>query len=94
MKGTAMSTTSRTRKAAGKTPAKTPKELVLPDSATTVTLGGATYCIIPESDMRDWLEDLEDSIAAREALDEPGESIPFDEVVKELGLKLPPRGKK
>jgi hypothetical protein len=35
---------------------------------------------------RELLEDLEDVVTARQALDEPGEDIPAEQVWTELGL--------
>ena len=39
-----------------------------------------------EQDTRELLEDLADAAAAREALAEPGESVPWEQVKAEAGL--------
>jgi hypothetical protein len=39
-----------------------------------------------EQDTRELLEDLADAAAAREALAEPGESVPWEQVRAEAGL--------
>jgi antitoxin (DNA-binding transcriptional repressor) of toxin-antitoxin stability system len=39
-----------------------------------------------EQDARELLEDLADAAAAREALSEPGESVPWEQVRAEAGL--------
>lgn len=73
--------------------AKAGKALTLPGSTTTINLGGTAYYVTPVSDMEQWMEDMRDIVDSDKAMNEPGESIPFERVVKNLGLKLPPRGK-
>ena len=41
---------------------------------------------VSEQDARELLEDLADAAAAREALSEPGESVPWEQVRAEAGL--------
>ncbi len=67
--------------------------IALPRSTSAIEIEGKRYLLTPEADMTEWLEELEDIADSRAALDEPGESIPFELVVKNLRLKLPPRGK-
>lgn len=88
-----MSTTTSKR---GKTkkPGKAKSGLTLPDSTTTVEIGGTSYFVTPASDMREWLEDMEDILDSRKAMREPGESVPFEKVVKDLGIKLSTRKRK
>lgn len=77
-----------------KTPArkKTAKRgLSLPRSTSAIEVEGKRYLLTPEADMTEWLEELEDVLDSRAALEEPGESIPFDAVVRDLKLKLPAR---
>ncbi len=72
---------------------KTKTGLSLPKSTSAIEIEGKRYLLTPEADMAEWLEDLEDILDSRAALDEPGESIPFEKVVKDLRLKLPARRK-
>ncbi len=65
----------------------------LPRSTSAIEIEGKRYLLTPEADMTEWLEELEDIVDSRAALDEPGESIPFEQIVKDLRLKLPPRRK-
>ncbi len=65
--------------------------LSLPLSTSTIEIEGKRYLLTPETDMAEWLEDIEDILDSRAAMDEPGESIPFDKVAGDLRLKLPPR---
>jgi hypothetical protein len=41
---------------------------------------------LSEQDARELLEDLADAASAREALEEPGESVPWEQVRAEAGL--------
>jgi antitoxin (DNA-binding transcriptional repressor) of toxin-antitoxin stability system len=41
---------------------------------------------LSEQDARELLEDLADAVASREALEEPGESVPWEQVRAEAGL--------
>lgn len=87
LKGIDMSTTtSKGEKPKRGTKTKAKTGITLPDSTTTVEIGGATYFVTPTSAMKEWLEDVEDILESRKALDEPGESVPFDKVVEDLGL--------
>lgn len=89
-----MSTTVRQKKAVRKKTGKSRKGLTLPNSTTTIELDGKTYFVTPFADMQEWLDDLEDILDSKKAMEEPGESVPFDVVVKSLGLKLPSRRRK
>lgn len=82
---------AKTRGRARKT--KIGKPLALPDSTTTIKLGGTAYYVTPVIDMERWMEDMRDIVDSDKAMNEPGESVPFERVVRNLGLKLPPRRK-
>lgn len=63
----------------------------LPSSTTTIEIGGVSYFVTPTTDMQEWLGDVQNVLDSKKALEDPGESIPFDDVMKRLGIKLPPR---
>jgi len=67
--------------------------LSLPRSTSAIEIEGKRYLLTPEADMTEWLEELEDVLDSKAALDEPGESIPFEKVAEDLGLTLPAREK-
>jgi hypothetical protein len=54
---------------------------------------GRQYLVTSVADMAEWMEDLEDIMDSLAAMKEPGESIPFEPVIKDLKLKLPARRK-
>lgn len=72
--------TAKSSKPKPKKPLRIREEL-LPDSATYGTFAGREYVMIPVEDFGDWYEDLADNIAADCAMEEPGESIPMEEVL-------------
>ena len=59
----------------------------LPPASSVVTLEGRKYVVTPQDKLREWLEGLEDAILGQQALDEPGESIPSEQVKKEPGFR-------
>jgi hypothetical protein len=62
--------------------------LSLPKATKTMQLDGKDYLITPAAEMADWLEDMEDILDSREAMRELNSSIPWEEVKKELGIKI------
>ena len=90
--------TTATKAKARKTTTKTKKSpaesaISLPESTSAIEIEGKRYLVTPEADMTEWLEDMEDILDSRAAMNEPGESIPLEQVVKELGITLPARRK-
>jgi hypothetical protein len=85
--------TTKTRKPSVRKARSAKRGLSLPRSTSAIEVEGKRYLLTPEADMTEWLEDLEDILDSRAAMEEAGESIPFAAVVKELKLKLPARRK-
>lgn len=87
-----MSTTAaRKHKAPTRGKRRGTRQLSLPETASTIEIGGKKYIVAPESDMTEWLEDLEDIMDSMDALNEPGVSIPWADVKASLGLAKSPQ---
>lgn len=89
-----MSTPTTSRKKSTKAKRPTTQTLSLPKTTTTIELGGTAYIVTPKADMEEWLEDMGDIFDSVQAMCEPGDGIPFADVMKSLGIKLPARRKK
>ncbi len=48
------------------------------------SFAGKDYVMIPVEDFGDWYQDLSDTIAADCSMEEPGASIPMEEVFSEI----------
>lgn len=81
-KRTAKTGKAASRKKAASKPLRIREEL-LPDSVRYISIDGIEYVALPVADFGDWYEELSDSIAADCADEEPGPSIPLDEVFAE-----------
>ncbi len=83
-------TEAKPRKAVRKKKSGAQTGLSMPPAISTLEIEGKRYFLTPETDMAEWLEDLEDIMDSIEAMRDAGKAIPWDEAKKALGLAASP----